>query len=131
MAGLADYEGLSPFPGHEGGPRGLVWSWFAEPGELGDLVDCHRAVLPAQLAPAGAEPMDQLLVGCEHQDRNGIGNDRVLVSRERYPAEPCYQVLLAVAMDRGLKARARPVRRLDLGLVPGRDLGHRGLVPGG
>ena len=40
-------RGLAPLPGHEGRPRGLAWSWRAEPGELGDLVDGHRAALPA------------------------------------------------------------------------------------
>ena len=54
----------------------------------------------------------------------------VLDPHERYPAEPCYQVLLAVAGDPGLEARAQPVRCLDLGLVSGRHLGHRGLVLG-
>ncbi len=88
MAGLADHEGLAPFPGREGCPRGLAWSWCPEPGELGDLVDGHGSALPAQLAPARAEPVDQLLAGCGHRDRNGVSDEPVLVSQERYPAEP-------------------------------------------
>lgn len=57
VAGLADNEGLAPFPGHEGRPRGLAWFWCSELGEFGDLVDSHRGALPAQLAPARAEPV--------------------------------------------------------------------------
>src|SRR5688572_439299 len=127
---MADHEGLAPLPDHEGRPRGLAWSWRPEPSELGDLMDNHRAVLLAELAPARAEPVDQLLAGCGHRDRNGVGDEPVVVSQERYPAEPCYQVLLAVAVDSGLEARTQPVWCLDLGLVAGRHLGHRGLVLG-
>ena len=76
VAGLADDERLALFPGHEGCPRGLAWPWRAEPGELGDLVDGHRAVLLAQFAPARAEPVDQLLARCWRQDRNGVGDVR-------------------------------------------------------
>jgi hypothetical protein len=103
VAGLANDEGLAPFPGHEGRPRGLAWSRCSEPGEFGDLVDSHRGALLAQLAPAGAEPVDQLLAGCGCQDRNGIDDEPVLVSPQWYPAEPCYQVLLAVAGIRASK----------------------------
>ena len=48
-------RGLAPFPGHERRPRGLAWPGFAEPGELGDLVDGIRRAAPAQLARAGKE----------------------------------------------------------------------------
>jgi hypothetical protein len=39
MAGVADHEGLAPFPGHEGRPRGQAWPGFAELVEFADLVD--------------------------------------------------------------------------------------------
>jgi hypothetical protein len=60
-AGTADDEGLAPFPGHEGRPRWLARPGRAELGEFGDVVDCHRGAVVAQLAPPPAEPVDQLL----------------------------------------------------------------------
>ena len=88
----------------------------------------HRAVPLAQLAPAHAEPVDQLLARCGHRDRNGVDDEPVLVSQERYPAEPCYQAPSCRRGDPGFEARSQPVWCLDLGLVTGRHLGHRGLV---
>jgi hypothetical protein len=41
MAGVADHEGLSPFPGHEVRPCRLVCSGLVELGEFADLVDLH------------------------------------------------------------------------------------------
>src|SRR6478735_9891180 len=41
VTGCADDEGLAPHSCHEGCPRGLARSGFAEVGELGDLVDGH------------------------------------------------------------------------------------------
>src|SRR6266496_4894083 len=60
----------------------------------------------------------------------GVVLFRVLLPHQQNPAEPVYQVRLAVTLDPGFEARAQPVRCLDLGLVPGRGLGHRGLVLG-
>ena len=42
MAPGADDERLAPHSCHEGCPRGLSRSGFAEVPESGDLVDCHR-----------------------------------------------------------------------------------------
>ena len=104
MAGAADDEGLAPFPGHEGRPRWLARPGRAELGELGDVVDCHRGAVIAQLAPPPAEPVDQLLSRGVDRDRGGVSDDRALVAFERYPAESCYQVLLALALEAGLEA---------------------------
>src|SRR5271165_6915149 len=47
------------------------------------------------------------------------------------PAEPCYQVRLALAMLPGLEAGPQPVPGLDLGLVTDRHLGDGAAVLGG
>src|SRR5713226_2259326 len=49
---------------------------------------------------------------------------------QRDPAEPGYQVRLAVTLDPGFEAGTQPAGCLDLGFVLGRDLRHRGLVLG-
>jgi hypothetical protein len=41
VAGVADHEGLAPFPCHDGLPRGLVWAGGFELSESADLVDLH------------------------------------------------------------------------------------------
>src|SRR3954453_15789530 len=104
VAGAADDEGLAPFPGHEGRPRWLAWPGRAELGESGDVVDCHRGAVIAQLAPPPAEPADQLLARGGGRDRGGISDDRALVAFESSPAESCYQVLLARPLKAGLGA---------------------------
>src|SRR5215472_10258361 len=60
MAGDADDERLPAHLGHELRPRGLGSSWPGEVSEPADLVDFHGRVLLAPLAPARAEPGDQL-----------------------------------------------------------------------
>jgi hypothetical protein len=82
VAGAADDEGLAPFPGHESRPRWLARPGFAELGESGDVVDCHRGAVIAQLAPPAAEPVDQLLARGVDRDRGGVGDDRALVAFE-------------------------------------------------
>jgi len=47
MAVGADDERLAAHSGHEGCPRGLVWSGPAEVGELGGVVDGHRGAVLA------------------------------------------------------------------------------------
>ena len=47
--------------------------------ESGDLVDCHRGAVLAQLAPPLAEPVDQLLARGADRDRGGVGDDRAPV----------------------------------------------------
>ena len=87
--GWADHEGLARrFLAMKGGPRGLAWSWCPEPGQLGDLVDSHRGVLLAELAPACAEPVDQLLAGCGHRDRQRVGADTAPAQQERVHRRP-------------------------------------------
>ena len=94
---VADHEGLTPFPCHERRPCELAYVLF-EAGEVADLVYCHLARVPAQLAPSSKEPADQFfsrvgdLVG-----GSAIGKDRLLVPHQGYPAEPCDQWLLANA----------------------------------
>src|SRR6266849_3702174 len=61
VARRADDEGLAPHSCHERCPRGLARPGFPEVFERGDLVDCHRGTVLAQLAPPPAEPVDQLL----------------------------------------------------------------------
>jgi hypothetical protein len=102
VAGAADDKGLAPFPGHEGRPRWLARPGRAELGESGDVVDCHRGAMIAQLAPPPAEPVGQLLARGVDRDRGGVSDDRALVAFESYPAKPCYQVLLALALEAGL-----------------------------
>ena len=101
------------------GPRGLAWSGPAELGELGDLVDDHRGPVPAQLALAQPEPVDQLLAGRGHQDRDGISALPQSCPVAGESAEPRYQVLLAFAFTWPHRG-PQPVWCLDLGLVPGR-----------
>ena len=72
MAGTADDEGLAPFPGHEGRPRWLARPGRAELGESGDVVDCHRGAVIAQLAPPPAEPANQLFARGVDWDRGGV-----------------------------------------------------------
>ena len=81
----------------------------AQAGEFADLVHDHRARVAAQLAPARQEPSDQLLARVGHRAGNAVGQDRVLVALEGYPAEPGDQRLLAVARELGFKAVQQPV----------------------
>ena len=104
VAGAADHQGLAPLPGHDGHPRGLACSGFAEAGEVADLVHEHSARVPAQLAPSGKEPGDQFLARVGDPAGDAVSDDRVLVACEGYPAEPGDQWLLAVAFDPGLVA---------------------------
>src|SRR3954471_14108463 len=106
MAWSADHEGLPSFGCHDRRPRRLVRSGLTEPGEFGDVVDHHGAGVLTQLAPAPHEPVDNLLARVGNPDWNAVGDDRALVPCQGYPAEPCYQVLLAVAVNPGFEARA-------------------------
>jgi hypothetical protein len=63
VAGLADHEGFTPFPGHEFCPRGLWSSRCGQVGKLVDLVDLDAGALVAEFAPYAAEPGDQLFAG--------------------------------------------------------------------
>ena len=78
MAVGADDEGLAPHLCHECGPRGLARPGPAELLERGDLVDCHRGAVLAQLAYPLGEPVDQLLAGVADPGRGGVTDDRAL-----------------------------------------------------
>ena len=130
MARGADDECLAPHLRHEGGPRGLARSRFPEFPEAGDLVDCHRGTGLAELALLLTEPSDQLLAGVGGRGRGGVPDDRPPVPLQDDPAEPCYQVRLALAMLPGLEAGPQSVPGLDLGLVTDRGLGDGAVVLG-
>src|SRR5689334_25398099 len=98
MARRADDERLAPHFRHEGGPRGLAWSWSPEFLEAGDLVDCHRGAGIAELAFPFTEPSYQLLAGVEGWAGRGVTDDRPPVLPQDDPAESCYQVLPALAV---------------------------------
>src|SRR5215467_9806912 len=61
VAGRADDQRLAPHPGHELGPLRLWPPRVGEIGEGADVVHLHLGASPAPLAPAAAEPADQLL----------------------------------------------------------------------
>ena len=104
---------------------------LAELGESGDVVDCHRGAVIAQLAPPPAEPVGQLLARGMDRDRGGVSDDRALVAFKNYPAESCYQVLLARPLEAGLEAGPGPVAGDDFGLVADCHRGDGGLMLGG
>ena len=106
VARSADHEGLPPFGCHDRRPCWLVGSGLTEPREFGDMVNHHGADVLTQLAPAPHEPVDDLFAGIGHPNRSTINDDRALVPCEGYPAEPCYQILLAVAVNPSFEARA-------------------------
>jgi hypothetical protein len=130
VAGAADREGLTPHLGHFRRPGRLSRAGFPEAGELADLVHQHLARLPAQFASPFQEPVDQFLLRVEDRPGDVAVQYRVFLPHQWNPAEPGYQVRLAVSLDPGLEAGTQPVWCLDLGLMPGRHLGHRGLVLG-
>jgi hypothetical protein len=130
VARTADHDGLPSFGGHERRPRWLVRSGPTELGEFGDLVDHHGASVLTQLTPAPQEPADDLLARVRNPDWNAVGDDRALVPCKGYPAEPRYQVSLAVTVNPGFEARARPVRCFDLGSMSDRHHSDRGPVFG-
>src|ERR1700730_9711037 len=72
MAVGADNKGLAPPLRHEGGPRGLARPGLGELLKHGDLVDCHRGAVLAQLACPLEEPVDQLLAGMADLGRGGV-----------------------------------------------------------
>ena len=108
MADGADDERLAPLFRHEHGPRGLARSRLPELPEAGYLMDCHRGAGLAQLAFPPAEPSDQLLARVGGRGRGGVTDDRPPVPLQDDPAEPCYQVRLALAMLPGLEAGRSP-----------------------
>src|SRR5437660_12793417 len=85
VAGTADDEGLAPFPGHEGRPRWLARPGLAELGESGDVVDCHRGAVIAQLAPPPAEPARQLLARGMDPARGRGSDDSAPASAKHIP----------------------------------------------
>ncbi len=70
------------------------------------MVGFHRACLPAQLAPPGHEPGDQLFAADGDRRRDAVGNDRVLLAPQWNATEPCYQWFAAFTLDAGLEAPA-------------------------
>src|SRR5215472_6926795 len=131
VARRADDEGLAPHFRHECGPRGLARPGPAELAERGDLMDSHRGAELAQLAPPLEEPVDQLLARVAVPGRGGVTDDRAPVLFEGDPAEPCYQICLALAVPPGFEAGPGAVAGDNLRLVAGGHLGHGGLVLGG
>src|SRR6266536_3363603 len=63
--------------------------------------------------------------------RGGVADDRPPFLPQGYPAESCYQVLLALALAPGFEASPGAVIGGDLGHVAGGHLGDGGAVPGG
>lgn len=124
MAGVSDHEGLAPLPGHECRPGRLVCSGWFELSESADLVHLHLSRFLAQFAPALAEPDGQLLEGMGHRWWDAVDERRVRCACEWYPAEPCDQWLLAVAVDPGFEAGPWSVWGFDDRLVLGGDLRH-------
>src|SRR5712692_1478182 len=122
MASGADDQRLAPHFRHEGRPRGLARPAFPEMPEPGDLVDCHRGAVPAQLAFPLAEPADQLLARDGDRDRRGVGDNRAPVLPQDDPAESCHQVLLALPLPPGLEAGPGAVIGDDLARETGGHL---------
>src|SRR5512133_632787 len=93
VAGRADDEGLAPHLCHELRPCGLWSPRLGEVGELADLVCLHLDPLFADLAPACAKPLDQLVAFGAGASRGwlAIGEDRFLLPFQGYSAEPCDQ----------------------------------------
>ena len=77
------------------------------------MVHLHLGAPPAPLAPATAEPVNQLLAlaaaGC--LDWLAVIEDRFLLPLQRNTAEPCDQRLPALTLDAGFEACAFAVRR--------------------
>ena len=90
MTGRADHEGFAAHGGHDGCPVGLVWSGFAEAGEVADLVYYYCGRVLAQLAPSREESPEQLFAWGGHRPRETVDEDRVLLACEGDPAEPGY-----------------------------------------
>ena len=109
VAGAADHEGLAPLLGHESRPHRSVCTGLTETGQGPDLVHDHLGRFLAQLAPPSQEPGDQLLSRVGHRFGGAVDKDSIPLPYERYPAEPSYQWLLAVAFDPGLEAPAWPM----------------------
>src|SRR5437867_4692302 len=130
VAGDADDERLPAHLGHALRPRGLRASRPGEIGELADLVGFHGRVLLAPLAPARAEPGDQLLAGGS-RDRRAVIEDRLLLPFQRDAAEPGDQRLPARPLGDGLEAVPLPVRGVRRGLVLAGHVRHPGAVLGG
>src|SRR5207247_1256896 len=79
----------------------------------------------APLAPALAEPGDQLLAGgC--RDCRAVIDDRPLLPVQRYSAEPGDQRLPARPLGDGLEAVPLPVRSVRRGLVLAGHVRHPG-----
>ena len=128
VAGEADHEGLASFGRHERRPRGLARPGWSQAGSLrtwctstlpGSPHSSHRRVRSRWISS---------LRGWGAGWGMRSSEDRVLVAHQGDPAEPGYQIRLAVAVDPGLEARPQPVPGLDLGLVLGGHLRHGGLV---
>src|SRR5271169_2964004 len=119
MAVGADDEGLAPHLHHECGPRGLARPGLAELLERGDLVNGHRGAVLAQLACPLEESVDQLLAGVADPGWGGVMDDRAPVLLEGDPAEPYYQVLLALAVPSGFEAGPGAVAGDNFRLVAG------------
>jgi hypothetical protein len=114
----ADHQGLASSFGHELHPRGLWPPLVVEVGELADLVHVHGGPFVAELAPARPEPMDQLLpFAAGGGGQRPVVDDRSLLLPQGNAAKACDQWLPALSFDAGFEAPARPVRRVDGGLV--------------
>ena len=88
-------------------------------------MNLHLVRVAADLAPPGAEPIDQLFAGGGGRDWRAVCEGRVLLPFERDTTERCDQWFASLAvLNPGVQALVWPVRRLDRGLVPaghGRD----------
>jgi hypothetical protein len=80
VAVRADHEGLAAPLSHQLRPRRLWSSRLVEVGQLADLVDFHRAVSPAPLAPSRREPGEQLFTGDGDRAWSAVGEDRCLLA---------------------------------------------------
>src|SRR6266508_6019578 len=131
MAGLADHEGFASSSSHDLHPAGLVrLAGTDEVGECADVMNLNGSRVVADLAPALAEPGDELAsprVGCPAG--HAVGEDRVVLSPQWDAAEPCDQGWLGLAaVHTGLEAPAWPVRCAGGGPVSSGHLGHRRVV---
>jgi hypothetical protein len=97
---------------------------MSEVGKGADVMHRDIASAPADLAGVRQEPCDQLFVRIVHLDRPAVHDLRRPLSIKGDSSEPCHQGLPVLPLDMGFETDARPVFRVDSGLVLGGHSRH-------